>query len=312
MKMARLHRFCGVILVLVMLLSACSPAATPTPGSPRVIAAESFLADIAQNVAGQRLTIETLVPLGIDPHAFEPTPQDVAKVASADLIIINGGGFESWMEAILTSAGGTHRVIEASAGLTSREPLAVEEGEDHDHEHQGLDPHFWLNPQNVIQYVRNIRDSLAEIDPAGADDYTKNAEAYIQQLTDLDLWIEAQVAVIPLQERILITNHESFGYFADRYQFQMIGTVLPGVSTDAAPSAQQMANLINLISASGAKAIFIEISANPQLAEQIAGETGVTVVTQVRTHSLSAPGGDAPTYIEMMKHNTAIIVDALR
>jgi ABC-type Zn uptake system ZnuABC Zn-binding protein ZnuA len=297
--------------ILLILLASCvvaspTPSATPsltptqTPGLPRVLAIESFLADIAQNVAGDRLTVETLLPLGVDPHAYQPTPRDVAKVADSDILIVNGAGIESYLDSLLANAGGQRLVITASAGLTPRP--------DPQGEHPEGDPHFWLDPNNVIAYVENIRNDLSQVDPDGASVYAANAAAYIEQLKALDQWITQQVATVQPARRLLVTNHESLGYFADRYGFTVVGAVIPSVSTDASPTAQQMAALIEQIKASGAPAIFLETGANPQLAQQIAAETGVKVVTDLYTHSLSAPDGPAPTYIDMMKYNVSQIV----
>ena len=178
--------------------------------------------------------------------------------------------------------------------------------------HHDTDPHFWLDPNNVITYVENIRAALTQADPAGAAVYAANAAAYGTRLKDLDAWIVAQVAVLPPARRLLVTNHESFGYFADRYGFRITGTVIPSVSSDASPSAQQLARLVDRIRAAQAPAIFLEAGANPQLADQVARETGVRVVTGLYTHSISAPGGGAPTYIDMLKFDVSAIVNALK
>ncbi|PWH20597.1 MAG: ABC transporter substrate-binding protein [Ardenticatenia bacterium] len=340
-------------LVLGALPSASVYAVTPTPQTTpevvplRVVAIEPFLADIAQNVAGECLKITSLIPLGVDPHSFEPTPNDLRTLAESDVLIIHGAGLEEFLQELLESAGGRYQLIEATEGLTPR-GLHEEadhhegelEGEEHDeeehgyadeevsesaseeghgenlsevhlHHHEG-DPHFWLDPNYVIHYVENIRDGLSQVDPAGAAFYAQNADAYIAQLQDLDRWIREQVVQVPPERRLLVTNHESFGYFADRYGFRVVGTILPGVSTGVSPSAQQLAQLIDLIHETGAPAIFLETGSNPQLAEQIARETGVRVVSDLYTHSPSPPDGPAPTYLDMMRYNTAAIVEALR
>jgi ABC-type Zn uptake system ZnuABC Zn-binding protein ZnuA len=307
----------SVLLLLIVgfgtAISALSTACQPKPASGqalRILAVETFLADIAQNVAGDRLKVEALMPLGADPHSFEPTPQDVARVAKSDVLIVNGAGFEEFLNRLLQNAGGKRLVIEASAGLTQRTPGEGEgasTGNTHD-----ADPHFWLNPVNTITYVENIRDGLSQVDPAGKDIYTRNAQAYVAQLNELDAWISAQVAQIPVEKRLLVTNHESLGYFADRYGFRVVGAIIPSVSTSASPSARQMAALIDQIKASGAPAIFLETGSNPQLAQQIAGETGVKVVTDLYTHSVSAVDGPAPTYLELMRYNAKQIVEALK
>lgn len=297
-----------------LLLSACqggtSPtaAADPTSQPPlRVLAVETFLADIAQNVAGDRLQVEALIPLGLDPHAFEPTPQDVARIAASQVLILNGAGFEAWASETLQNAGGERRVIEASAGLASRTP-----GQNEVVDEPEGDPHFWLDPLNVVQYVENIRQGLVAVDPAGEEIYTQNATAYIAQLNELNTWIEQQVGTIPPERRQIVTNHESFGYFADRYGFQIIGTIIPSVSSESAPSAQELARLTDAIRASGVRVIFLETGSNPVLAEQLARETGVKVVADLYTHSISTPDGEAPTYIAMMRHNVNAMVAALK
>lgn len=304
------------LLIVFVLIGSCVPAVSTACQSKsgvdqslQVLAVETFLADLAQNVAGDRLKINSLMPLGSDPHSFEPTPQDVSRVVESDVLIINGAGFEEFLTQLLQNAGGERLVIEAAAGLTQR-IIVKDENTSGRGEHEG-DPHFWLNPINAIRYVENIRDGLSQVDPAGKDIYTRNAQDYIAQLKSLDAWINAQVAQIPLERRLLVTNHESFGYFADRYGFRVIGTIIPSVSTNASPSAQQLAMLIDQIKASGTPAIFLETGSNPQLAQQIAFETGVKVVYDLYTHSVSAPDGPTPTYIDLMRYDTLKIVDAL-
>ncbi len=275
-----------------------------------MLVVESFLADIAQNVAGDRLQVQTLMPIGLDPHAFEPTPQDVAKIAESQVLIVNGAGFEEWLSETLANAGGERRLIEAATGLTSRQPRAGEIIDEH-HSEEG-DPHFWLDPNQVIQYVENIRAGLTAADPQGADLYAQNAAAYVLKLQDLDARIKQQVAGIPAERRLMVTNHESFGYFADRYGFQITGAIIPSTSSGAAPSAQELAALIDHIRQAGAPAIFLETGANPRLAEQIAQETGIKVVGDLYTHSITAAGGAAPSYIAMIEHNVSAIVEALK
>jgi ABC-type Zn uptake system ZnuABC Zn-binding protein ZnuA len=282
----------------------------------KVLAVESFLADIAQNVAGERLQVEALLPLGLDPHAFEPTPQDLARVAQSQVLIINGAGLEEWLARLLENVGGQRLVIEAAAGLPFRQsggqkicgtPVDGEQG----HGHEG-DPHFWLDPHLVIRYVENIRQGLSQADPAGKDIYARNAEAYIARLKELDAWIVEQVSQIPPERRLLVTNHESLGYFADRYGFRLVGTILPSFSTAASPSAAQLAQLVDCIQSTAAPAIFLETGSNPQLAQQVARESGVKVVTELYTHSITSATGPAPTYIDMMRYNVRTIVEALK
>ncbi|MCE7919847.1 MAG: zinc ABC transporter substrate-binding protein, partial [Chloroflexi bacterium CFX1] len=220
--------------------------AAPPDGSFRVLASVSFLADMAQNVAGERATVESLIPIGVDPHAYQAAPADVAKVAESDVLILNGLEYEHFIEPLLENAGGDRLVIEAAAGLTPRqmgEPAGeTESGAGHDHE--AGDPHMWLDPNLVIRYVENIRDGLSRADPEGAEVYQSNAGAYIAQLKELDAFIKAQVETIPAERRLLMTNHESLGYFAERYGFTVVGAILPGFSSEAGASAREVASVI--------------------------------------------------------------------
>ncbi len=299
----------GCLLVVSALASACA-ANTPTPLQKglRVVAIESFLADMAQNVAGDRLHVDTLMPIGADPHGFEPTPQDVKKIAESDVLILNGAGFEEFLQKLVQNAGGEHQLIQASKGLTSR---ALKPNEPHDADNPG-DPHFWFDPTKAVTYVENIRDGLTHADPAGAATYAQNAAAYIAKLNALDEKIKQQVSVIPPARRKLVTDHDTFGYFADRYGFEIVGMIAPSFSTADSSTAQQLAQLIDTIKATNAPAIFLEQNANPALAAQLARDTGAQVVTGLYTHSLSEPNGPAPTYIQMLEYDTQKIVDALK
>lgn len=305
-------------LVLVFILSgwtsACaSPAQTPIPAAAarsalRVVAVESFLADIAQNVAGERVHVDALMPLGTDPHSFEPTPQDVKKVADSDLLIVNGAGLEGFLDKLLSNAGSRAIVLEASKGLASR---ALKPGEPHDAGNPG-DPHFWVDPTQTVKYVENIRDGLTQVDPDGAAAYKANADAYIVKLNALDGKLRQTLGAIPPEKRKLVTDHDTFGYYADRYGLEIVGMVIPSFSSADTGSAQQVAALIDRIRATGVKAIFLEQGMNPQLAEQIGHESGAKIVTGLYTHSLSDANGPAPTYLRMLEFDTQVFADALK
>jgi ABC-type Zn uptake system ZnuABC Zn-binding protein ZnuA len=292
-----------LFFLLLVTATACTSLASSNLRTNIVIlTSTTFLADITRNIAGDRVKVESLLPVGADPHSYQPTPQDVAKIEQSKLLIINGAEYEHFLEALLKNAGGTREIIEASAGLR---PMTEAESE------RGVDPHLWLDPNNVIVYVENLREGLTHFDPTGAAIYQSNADAYAAQIEELNTWINEQVAQIPSERRLLVTNHEALGYFAERYGFTIIGTVIESFSSDASPSAQQMAMLVDQIKASGAPAIFLDASDNPALAQQIAAETGAEVVTDLHLESLT-DGAPAATYIDMMKHNVTQIVNALR
>ncbi|HEX2697351.1 MAG TPA: zinc ABC transporter substrate-binding protein, partial [Anaerolineales bacterium] len=210
----------------------------------------------------------------------------------------------TWLTQELEGSGSQRLVVVASTGLTPNP--------DPSGEHADGDPHMWMNPLNVVQYVENIRAGLIKVDPAGKDTYTANADAYIAKLKDLDGWVKNEVAQLPSEKRLLVTNHDALGYFAQAYDFKVIGAVIPSVTTEASPSAQQLAALIDTIKSSGAPAIFLDVGENQKLAGQIASETGAKVVTDLYVESISNPDGPAPTYIDMIKHDTTVIVEALK
>ena len=296
-----MYRFIVILTIVGVALSACGQP-TSSSEAPVVLASTTFLTDITRNVVGDRVKVESLLPVGADPHSYQPTPQDVAKIEQSKLLIINGAEYEHFLESLLENAGGERDIIEASSGLRLRT--------DAESEH-GVDPHLWLDPNNVIVYVENIREGLTHFDPDGAAIYQSNADAYVSQLEALDTWINEHVSQIPPERRLLVTNHEALGYFADRYSFTVIGAVLPSVSSDASTSAGQMAELIEQIKSSGTPAIFLDEVENPALAQQIADETGVKIVADLHLESLT-DGPPAATYIDMMKHNVTQIVNALR
>ncbi|MBI3153016.1 MAG: zinc ABC transporter substrate-binding protein [Chloroflexi bacterium] len=303
-----------VILILAALfLTGCGSAPQSSDGALRVLTSTTFLADIAQNVAGDRVQVESLLPVGIDPHAYQASPSDVAKISESNLLIINGMEYEQFIESLLENAGGEHLVIKASTGL---EPRQMEENDGETEsgagsEHEAGDPHMWLDPNLVITYVENIRDGLIEVDPGGAEIYKANADAYISQLKDLDAWIVEQVNSVPAERRLLVTNHEALGYFAERYGFEVVDTILPSFSSEASASAQEIAAAVEAVKSSGAPAIFLGEVENADLANQIAEETGVKVVNDLYLESLT-DGAPAAMYIDMMKHNVMRIVDALK
>jgi ABC-type Zn uptake system ZnuABC Zn-binding protein ZnuA len=301
---------------LAFLGSGCG-ASGVTPSPMTVTAAENFLADIARNIAGSRAAVSVLVPSGIDPHDFQPSPKDLAVVAQSRMLIVNGTGLEGWLTQGLNNIGGSRIVVTASQGLTGRtggyglgSPAAA--GLSATVSPAGADPHFWMDPVLVKTYVNNILNGFIQLDPAGQAVYRQNAIAYSAQLDGLDQWIRSQAALIPSTQRLLVTDHEDLGYFADKYGFQLIGAITPESSSDAEPSASHIADLITQIRATGDKAIFLDIGTNTQLAEQICSEAGCRVVRNLYIHWLTPANGPAPTYLEMMKHNITVIVEALR
>lgn len=277
----------------------------------RVVATTTIVGDVVKNVGGEQIDLVVLLPPGTDPHAFEPSPRDLTLVQDADLIFINGAGLEVFLEAMLESAGGLGKVVDLSTSLPLRqlgEPHAEGDGE---HAHEGFDPHAWTDPHNVFVWTQTVATALSEVDPTNAADYAERSQRYVDELTVLNAWILEQVASIPEENRKIVTDHLTFGYFADRYGFAQIGAIMPGYSTLAEPSAQELASLEEAIRGQNVPAIFVGNTVNPDLAQRVAEDTGVTLVF-LYTGSLSDANGETPTYVDYMRYNVSAIVQGLK
>lgn len=289
-----------------------------------VVATTTILGDIVQQVGGDMIDLTVLLPPGTDPHTFQPTPRDLAAVADAHAVIIIGLGLETFLSDMLAQAGGTAAVISASEGVTPRDLLAhgLEQDfhteNDHQaeavvadaHEQMAIDPHVWTSPANVTVFVDNIERAFSTLDPANAAAYQANAGAYKTQLEALDGWIAAQIDTIPPQNRKLVTDHATFGYYADRYGLEQVGAIVPSFSTNAAPSAQELAQLENAVRDQKIKAVFVGNTVNPALSEQLAADTGIRLLT-LYTGSLGPAGSGVETYLDYMRYNTETIVEGL-
>ncbi len=304
----------GAILLLGLVASVgCTRgAAEPAAGERlQVVATTTIVGDVVRQVGGDAVDVSVLLPVGADPHAFEPTPRDVARIARARAIFANGAGLEQFLDPFLASANSQAEVVQVSDGVALRRLEAGHGAEGAAHGEDGADPHVWTDPNNVVVWTRNIEGALARLDAAHAGHYHANAEAYRAQLQALDAWVREQVAQVPPASRRLVADHEALGYFAARYGFEQVGTLFPGFSTLAEPSAQDLAALEDAIRRQGVKAVFVGSTVNPSLARRVAADTGVRLVT-LHTGSLTAPGGEAGTYLAYMRHNVSAIVQALR
>ena len=314
-----LKQFLPLLLGAVLVgVTACSSSPTPTSDSNAltVVATFSILDDLVQNVGGEQVQVITLVGADGDAHTFEPTPADSAALTKAAVIFENGLGLEPWLDDLYSASGATAQRVVVSNGvdlLSLHEAGAEQTAADADHaDHGEFDPHIWHNVANAMQMVTNIRNALSAADPQHADVYAANAENYLAKLNDLDVWVRERVATLPAARRKLVTSHDTFGYFAAAYGFEIIGTAMGAASTEAAdPSARDLAALAETIKAAGVPAIFAENVANPQLVEQIAQETGVKMGPPLYTDALGKAGSDGDSYIKMMRYNVDAIVNAL-
>jgi zinc/manganese transport system substrate-binding protein len=286
-------------LALACLASGTATAADKIP----VTASFSILGDLVRVVGGDRVALTTLVGPDEDAHVFEPRPMDAKAILQSKLFVINGLGFEPWANKLAKSAGYKGETLVASQGVKSR-TMADEKGQ------AEADPHAWQNPGNVLLYVRNIAAALSKLDPAGAASYQSNSAAYAKELQTLDAWAKEQFAAIPVNRRKVITSHDAFGYFAAHYQIQFLAP--QGVSTDAEPSAKQVAQLIRQNKREKINAVFVENMSNPKLIEQLSKDAGATVGASLYADALSAPDQPGATYLHMMRHNVTQLAAGMR
>lgn len=306
------------LAALLLVLTACGTAATepaaqpddaaaqPRAARPLVIATTTQLEDVVGVIAGEYATVVGLVPRNGDPHEFEPTPEDVKSIADSQAVFKNGAGLEGWLDKLIENAGDQRPIIDTSHGIALDViDRSFEEGGE-------TDPHIWMSPLLMQTVTDNIAAGLAQIDPPNAAAYQANASEYKTQLAELDTWAADELAAVPAQRRKLVTAHDTMGYFASRYDFTIVGTVIPSVSTEAAEtSAKDLAALIDTIRATGVPTIFAETTSNPAFIEQIAAETNVQVDT-LYSDSLGDKGGEAGTYLDYFRTNVTKIAAGLR
>lgn len=308
--MSILNRLKKILFGLV-LAAACGPGAVAFASLEHlnVVATNSIIEDLVRNIAGNDISLTALAKADSDPHTYEPKPEDNVKIAAADIIFENGLFLEPWMDKLYKASQSHAQRVKLSDGIS----LIVNQHNDRHEQNREYDPHIWHDVNNIRIMVKTIREALTKADPRHAQDYQKNAELYDQRLLELDQWITEQTARIPPARRKLVTSHDTFGYFARRYGFTVIGTVIGSATTEASdPSALQMAGLIKNIKSAGVTAIFVENTANPQLVKTVAREAGIAVAPELYSDALGRKGSPAETYIQMMRTNVETIVEALR
>lgn len=341
------HRLASALLA-VALAAGLAAWAAAVPDASRAQAAETrwqavtsttILQDLVRQVAGDRWTVISLLPAGADPHAYQVTAGDARLLSSAKLVVMVGAGLEPpALDRLIRSVAKGAELLEVGDHVAvPREALEAQVGEapahaheaesshghdeehheaeshdhDHAHVHEGeLDPHFWWSVPRTIRAVEVIAETLARLDPAGAEGYRARASAYTGRLRALDAWIRQRVATIPPERRLLVTNHDALAYLAAEYGFRVVGTVLPGTSTLTEASASETAQLARRLRQLGVRAIFAETTASPVLASQLSREAGVRLVT-LYTDSLGPSGSGAETYEGYMRVNIDRIVEAL-
>jgi len=313
-------RYAAAALAGLALIAAAPPLAAQDRAPVKVVASFSILGDIVKNVGGDRTDVTTLVGPDGDAHVFQPAPGDAKALAAARVVFVNGLGFEGWMERLTQSADYKGAVVVATQGI---QPQTMDDDDKHDahgHAHAkkeskatperaAIDPHAWQDLRRAQGYVDNILAGLIAADPAGETAYRANAAAYKQQLAALDAWARGEIAQVPAAKRKVITSHDAFGYFATAYGVRFLAPV--GISTDAEPSAKQVATLIRQIRKEKITALFVENITNPKMIEQIARETGAKPGGRLYSDALAKPGQPGATYIGMFRHNVTLLKAAM-
>jgi zinc/manganese transport system substrate-binding protein len=315
MSLSRTFRSTLIVVFLLSALSSLLSAATDTPARPLVVSTTTILDDFVRTLGGDAIEARCLLTPGHDPHSFDPTPNDVRLLTRADLIVLNGLGFETWLEKLIQNSGFRGTLTTAATGIT---PLRANDGHDHSdhahhdhaHDHGAIDPHAWHDLRHAARYVENIRDALTKLAPASASAINTRATAYLAELTALDAQFRERLTALPAARRKLVTSHDSLRYLGHAYALEIIP--IAGLSPDQEPSAKQLASIVKLIRREKVSAVFIESTTNPKIPTLLAKEAGVTVINELYTDSLGAPDTPAATFLGMARANLEIITTALR
>jgi zinc/manganese transport system substrate-binding protein len=299
---------------LVLALALFVPAAWAEP--VRVVATFSILADLVKNVGGEDVAVTTLVGADGDAHVYEPTPADARAVGNAQLVVVNGLGFEGWMDRLVQSAAYQGEIVVASQGVKPRQMVEEKDEKEHlgqhrheGHDHGAIDPHAWQDLANGQIYVNNLMAALAKADPTRAEAYRRRGEAYRAQLQETDRWVRAQLAAVPPAKRKVITSHDAFGYFGAAYGVEFLAPV--GWNTENEPSAKEIATLIRQIKQEGTRALFVENMSDPRLIERIADEAGGVVGGTLYSDALAPAGQPGDSYLGLFRYNVPALVAAM-
>jgi zinc/manganese transport system substrate-binding protein len=308
-----------VVAALALVASGCgdSSPSSSAGGDVTAVATTTQVADLVRAVGGDRVDVEQILQPNSDPHGYEPRPSDVEALASADAIFQSGGELDEWLGDVIESSGNDAPAVELIQAVDriEGEPHEHADGGEHAdedaHHGENADPHWWQDPRNAIAAVAAIRDALIAADPDGRAAYEANAGAYKARLRRLDRDVAACIDEIPPAQRKLVTTHDALGYYADRYGIEVVGALIPSLSTAAQPSAGDTQKLVDQIELERVEAIFPESSINPKLERAVSRETGAEVGPALWADTLGPEGSDGATYIESIQSNTAALVDGL-
>ena len=285
------------LAAVCILLVWCSRTASAAP--LRVVVSFSILDDIVGRIGGGEVVVTSLIGRDSDAHVFEPSPDQARLLARAQLLVVNGLGFESWLARLTRSAQFGGRVVTATDGIV---PIIATGAGDA----PGVpDPHAWQDPRNVILYAGNIARALAGSDPAHAEAYRQRLQGYQAELQALDERVRGELGMIPADKRRVITSHDAFAYYGKAYRVTFLAA--EGISTDSEPTAKAVAGLVRQVRREGIKALFLENIGDPRLVEEVAQDTGTTPGSPLYSDALSKPDGPAPTYVRMIEYNTRVL-----
>jgi zinc/manganese transport system substrate-binding protein len=297
--------FVALALALVVLVAGCgsdSGSGSGSDGEVTVVATTTEVADLVRSVGGERVEVRGLLSAGTDPHGYEPRPSDASSILDAAVVFKSGGEIDEWLDELVENAGGDAEAVELIDSVET-----IEGG----HEEGETDPHWWQDPRNAVLAVAAIRDALTAADPDGRTVYQRNAAAYTRELRRLDREIAACIDKVPSSKRKLVTTHDSLGYFARRYGVEVIGSVIPSLSTQAQPSAGDIAELVDQVRDEGAEAVFPEAGTSERLEKALAREAGAQVGEPLFSDTLGEEGSGAGTYLGAMAANTAALVEGM-
>lgn len=288
-------------IILLFFLASLTFLGNAQKDKYKIVVSASMLADMAENIiAGEDEIIQCIVPIGGDPHLHEPTPADARLVADADMVFINGLTFEGWIEKLIKSSGTKARVVVVTDGIT---PIGSDDYEN------STDPHAWMDVENVLTYVKNMKDALSEERPENKEMYEFNYGVYTQALKDTDQYIKNQVTKIPLEKRVLITSHDAFKYFGRKYGLELESVI--GISTESEAQTADVIRLTKVIKERKIPCVFIESTINPKLLKELAKSTDTRIGGELYADSLGPKDSEAGTYIDMVKYNINTIVKGL-
>ena len=292
------------LAALAALVAGCGGSSSSAkPGAIDVVVTTTQLGDVVRAIGGDAVDVHQILKPNTDPHDYEPRPKDIQETAGAKLVVTSGDGLDAWMGEVVANAGGDPTVLDAGAGRPVTLP-----GEDSGPEASRFDPHWWHDPRNVEHATTRIRDALAAADPQATAAIDAGAEAYLGRLRTLDAGIATCLDGVPAARRKLVTDHDAFNYFARRYGIDVVGAVIPSQTTQAQPSAGDLAKLTDVIEREGVKAIFPESSINPKLAKAIARETGASADETLYGDTLGPAGSRGATYLGMEAANADAMV----